>query len=138
MLMHPFTKLAYEPRLSYVLSGLSVYDREETIGEALWVYDPNKHNDRQEIIKNFIIPEFDYLTYRHRFLIYKILESHLLDVNFDFSSQFESDYDDPRILAWNETEIADHRGFFEDIYKIVSESWRDDLLRASLEDQNEW
>ncbi|KAE9642040.1 hypothetical protein EJA70_20125 [Pseudomonas sp. PB103] len=138
MLMLPYTKLPYEPKLSNVLSGISIYDREETLGQALWVYDPNKYEDQREIIKNFIIPEFDYLTYRHRFLIYKILGSHLQDTDFDFSEEFVSDYDDPRVLAWDETEIIDSRGFFEHIYEIASELWKDDLLRASLEDQTQW
>jgi hypothetical protein len=121
-----------------VLSGISIYDREETLGQALWIYDPNKYEERQEIIRKFIVPEFDYLTYRHRYLLYKLLESHLQDADFDFSEEFESDYDDPRMLAWDETEIIDSRGFFEHIYEVVSESWKDDLLRASLEDLTQW
>lgn len=138
MLMQPFTKFPYKPRLSDVLSGISIYDREETLGKALWVYNPNSYEEQQEIIKKFIVPEFDYLTYRHRFLIYKLLESHLQDAEFDFSGEFESDYDDPRVLAWNESEIIDSRGFFEHIYEVFSESWKGDLLRASLEDQTQW
>ena len=138
MLMQPFTKFPYKPRLSHVLSGISIYDREETRGKALWVYNPNSYEEQQEIIKKFIVPEFDYLTYRHRFLIYKLLESHLQDAEFDFSGEFESDYDDPRVLAWNESKIIDCRGFFEHIYEVFSESWKGDLLRASLEDQTQW
>lgn len=138
MLMQPFTEFPYEPRLAHLLSGISIYDREETLGKALWVYDPNKYEDQQEIIKNFIVPEFDYLTYRHRFLIYKILESHLQDAGFDFSGEFQSDFDNPRVLAWDKTEIIDPRGFFEHIYEIVTKSWREDLLRANLEDQDQW
>ncbi|MFJ5239835.1 hypothetical protein ACIP86_24445 [Pseudomonas neuropathica] len=135
MLKQPFTKFPYEPRLSHVLSGISIYDREGTLGKALWVYDPNKYEDQNEIIKKFIVPEFDYLTCRHRLLIYNLLESHLRDAGFDFSGEFESDYDDPRVLAWDEKEIIDPRGFFEHVYKVATESWKDDLLRASLEDQ---
>lgn len=138
MLMLPFTRLPYEPQLSNVLSGISIYDREETLGQALWDYDPNKYDDRQKIIKNFIVPEFDYLTYRHRYLIFNLIESHLQDACFDFSVEFKSDYEDPRVLAWDETQIIDARGFFEHIYEVVSESWKDDLLRASLEDQTQW
>ena len=138
MLMLPFTNFPYEPRISHVLSGISIYDREETLGQALWIYDPNKYEDQQAIIKNFIVPSFDYLTCRHRYLIYRLLEIHVQDTDFDFSGEFESDYDDPRVLAWDETQILDARVFFEHIYEIVGELWKSDLLRESLEDQAQW
>ena len=138
MLTHPFVNEPYEPKLSGVLAGISIYDREETLGEALWEYNPNKQSEREEVIKRFILPSYDYLTYRHRFLVFKMLEGFLLEVGFDFSTQFESDYDDPRILAWDETEIDDPRGFFEDIYKLASEEWKEDLKKAALEDPLTW
>lgn len=138
MLMQPFTNFPYEPKLSHVLGGISIYDREETLGEALWIYNPNSYEDQKKIINDFIVPDFDYLTYRHRFVIFKLLESHLHDADFDFSKEFESDYEDPRTLAWDETEIMDARGFFKHVFEIASESWKDDLVRASLEDQSQW
>ena len=55
MLTHPYVDTPYEPQLSYILAGISIYDREETLGEALWVYNPNKQEDREEIIRKFII-----------------------------------------------------------------------------------
>ncbi|WP_095127458.1 hypothetical protein [Pseudomonas sp. Irchel s3h14] len=138
MLTHPFVNFPFEPQLSYILAGISIYDREETLGEALWVYNPNKQDEREELIKKFIIPDFDYLTYRHRFLVFKMLEEVLQQSDFDFSKQFESDHDDPRILAWDETEIENPRGFFEDIYRLARDEWKDDLHKASLEDQSTW
>ncbi|WP_460144778.1 hypothetical protein [Pseudomonas sp. S2_A02] len=138
MLTHPFVNIPFEPRLSYILSGISIYDREETLGEALWIYNPNKQDEREEVIRKFIIPDFDYLTYRHRFLIFKMLEEILQQSDFDFSKQFESDYEDPRILAWDETEIENPRGFFEDVYRLASEEWKGDLQKANLEDQSTW
>ncbi|VVP31963.1 hypothetical protein [Pseudomonas fluorescens] len=138
MLTHPFVSFRYEPQLSYLLAGISIYDKEETLGEALWVYDPNKQDEREEVIKKFIIPNFEYLTYRHRFLIFKMLESFLQKSDFDFSTQFQSDYEDPRIIAWDETEIENPRGFFEDIYRFAAEEWKADLKRASEEDQTTW
>jgi hypothetical protein len=30
------------------------------------------------------------------------------------------------------------RGFFEDIYRLMQESWKDDLQKASLEDLATW
>lgn len=138
MLTHPFGNFPFIPQLSYILAGISIYDREETLGEALWVYNPNKQDEREEVIKKFIIPDFDYLTYRHRFLVFKMLEEVLQRSDFDFSREFESDYDDPRVLAWDETQIENHRGFFEDIYRLASEKWKDDLHKAGLEDQSTW
>jgi hypothetical protein len=135
---HPFVNFRYEPQLSYLLAGISIYDKEETLGEALWVYDPNKQDERDEVIKKFIIPNFEYLTYRHRFLIFQVLESFLQQSDFDFSTQFQSDYENPRIIAWDETEIENPRGFFEDIYRLAAEEWKADLKRASEEDQTTW
>lgn len=138
MLKHPLTNFPFEPQISYILAGISVYDREETLGEALWVYDPNKKAEREKVISEFIIPDLDYLTYRHRFLVFKMLEKVLQQPDFDFSKQFESDHDDPRYLAWDETEIENPRGFFEDIYRLAKEKWKDDLHKACLEDQSTW
>jgi len=138
MLTHPFVDVPYEPKLSYILGGISIYDREETLGEALWVYNPNERQDREKIIKCFILQDLMYLSYRHRFVLFKMLEGVLSEKDFDFSTQFESDYDAPRTIAWDETEIDDPRGFFEDIYRLASEEWKDDLHKASLEDQSTW
>jgi hypothetical protein len=41
-------------------------------------------------------------------------------------------------MAWDETEIVDPRGFFADIYRLANEVWKDDLQKASLEDQSTW
>ncbi|WP_422776207.1 hypothetical protein ACOXXE_20255 [Pseudomonas mediterranea] len=138
MLTHPSVNTPYEPEPSGILAGISIYDREETLGEVLWNYNPNRQDEREEVIRKFILPSYDYLTYRHRFLVFKLLERILLDVDFDFSKQFESDYDNPRILAWDETEIENPRGFFEDIYRLASDEWKEDLQKAALEDPSNW
>ncbi|WP_448091685.1 hypothetical protein [Pseudomonas lini] len=138
MLTRPFVDIPYEPQLSCILAGISIYDREETLGKALWVYSPNKQDEREEIIRKFIISDFDYLTCRHRFVVFKMLEGILHQPDFDFSTLFESDYYEYSALAWDETEIDDPRGFFEDIYRLASEEWKDDLHKASLEDQSTW
>ena len=79
-----------------------------------------------------------YLSYRHRFALISALRDTLNRPDFDFSKEFESDYDEYRTMAWNETEIADPRGFFADIYRLANEVWKDDLQKASLEDQSAW
>ncbi len=137
MLKWPKYDLPFAPTLSYWLGGISIYDREETIGAALWVYNPNDPGDREKVIKDFVLTRFDDLTYRHKFLLFKILEGFLSLPDFDFSTEFEADYDENDSIAWDETEI-DPRGFFEDIYRLASEAWKDDLHKASLEDQSTW
>ena len=138
MLRNPFVDKDFEPTLLYWLGGISIFDREETLGEALWVYNPNENADREKIIRMFLLSKLAYLPYRHRFLMFKILGDALAQSDFDFSKKFESDHDDPRILAWDETEIENPRGFFEDIYRLARDEWKDDLHKASLEDQSTW
>ena len=138
MLKWPMFDLPFEPLLSYWLGGISTYDLEETLGVTLLAYDPNNRGDREIIVRDFILKRFDDLTYRHRFLMFKILEESLKFPEFDFSAQFESDYDENTCVAWDETQINDARGFFDDIYRLASEEWREDLHKASLEDQSRW
>lgn len=138
MLKWPKFNTPFEPSLSYWLGGISIFDREETLGAALWVYNPNDQHDREQVIRLFLLRRFDHLTYRHRYLLFDILKESLSLPNFDFSIQFESDCDGNHFLAWDETEIDDHRGFFEDIYKLAGEEWKSDLQKASLEDQSSW
>lgn len=138
MLKWPKFDAVFEPTILYWLGGISIFDREETLGAALWVYNPNDRNDRERIIREFILSRFEHLTYRHRFMLFNILEAALAIPDFDFSTQFESDYDANISMAWDETEIENPRGFFEDIYSIASEEWKADLLKASSEDQSTW
>lgn len=138
MLKWPMFDLPFEPVLSYWLGGISTYDIEETLGVALSAYDPNDDADREVVIRDFILTRFDDLTYSHRFLMVKLLEAYLKLPEFDFSEQFESNYDENTCVAWDETQIDDARGFFEDIYRLASEEWRNDLQKASLEDKSGW
>ncbi|KOX99391.1 hypothetical protein [Pseudomonas nunensis] len=138
MLKWPMFDLPFEPMLSYWLGGISTYDLEETLGAELSAYDPNDKSQREIVIRNFILTRFDDLTYRHRFLLFKVLEEALNLPGFDFLAQFESDYDENTCVAWDETQIKDARGFFEDIYKLAGEDWKEDLRKASIEDQSAW
>ncbi|WP_338480657.1 hypothetical protein VRB67_10120 [Pseudomonas trivialis] len=138
MLKSPFRDSPFTPKISYILAALSIYDLEETKGEALWTYDPNSSKDREIIIKNYILDDLMYLSYRHRFILMSMLKDALDSPKFDFAKEFESDYDEHITIAWDETEIADPRGFFADIYRLAHEVWKDDLHKASLEDQSTW
>ncbi|WP_339421279.1 MULTISPECIES: hypothetical protein [unclassified Pseudomonas] len=128
----------YTPNISHILGALSVYDLEETVGKELWKHDPNNKKDREKIIISFILKDLMYFSYRHRFILISTLRDALDNPDFDFSKEFKSDYDEYITMAWNETEIADPRGFFADIYRLANEVWRDDLQKASLEDQSTW
>ena len=94
--------------------------------------------DREEIIISFILKHLMYLSYRHRFVLMCALKTELDNPDFDFSKKFENNHDEYKILAWNENEIVDPRGFFADIYRLANEVWKDDLRKASLEDPSTW
>jgi hypothetical protein len=138
MLKHPLMNIPYIPNISHILGALSIYDLEETVGKELWKHDPNNQKNREKIIISFILKDLMYLSYRHRFVLTSVLKSALDNPKFDFSKEFENDYDNPITMAWNETEIADPRGFFADIYRLANEVWKDDLQKARLEDQSTW
>jgi hypothetical protein len=130
--------LRWEPQLSYLLAGIDVCDRGEGVREKIRRYNPNFRQDRSEVIEKIILPDLDYLSYRHRFALHKLLERTLADSEFEFSTLFEADYDEYSAVAWDETEIEDPRGFFEDIFMMSAEKWKDDLQKAGLEDQSTW
>ncbi|MGC6369129.1 hypothetical protein [Pseudomonas sp. K2I15] len=138
MLKIPFIDAPYEPKLSHILGALSIYDQEETKGEALWQYNPNNPGDREKIIRSFILNDLTYLTYRHRFVLISILKEALENPSSDFSKEFESNHEKHKIMAWDETEIDDPRVFFEEIYKLASDEWKQELQKASMEDQSTW
>ncbi|AZE73501.1 hypothetical protein C4K00_3274 [Pseudomonas synxantha] len=138
MLKSPFRDTPFTPKISYILAALSIYDLEETKGKALWRYDPNNVKERATIIKDYILKDLMYLSYRHRYILISMLNNALSNPDFDFAKEFESDYDEYITMAWDETEIADPRGFFADIYRLANEVWKEDLQKASLEDPATW
>ena len=138
MLKCPFMNTPYTPNISHILGALSIYDLEDTVGKELWKYDPNNEKDREIIIISFVLKDLMYLSYRHRFVLMAALRDVLDKPDFDFSKEFESDYDEYITMAWDETEIDDPRGFFADIYRLANEVWKDDLQKASLEDPSTW
>lgn len=138
MLKCPFMNTPYTPNISHILGALSIYDLEDTVGKELWKYDPNDEKDREKIIISFVLKDLMYLSYRHRFVLMAALRDVLDKPDFDFSKEFESDYDEYITMAWDETEIDDPRGFFADIYRLANEVWKDDLQKASLEDPSTW
>ncbi|QQZ42374.1 hypothetical protein IF690_02210 [Pseudomonas sp. SK3(2021)] len=138
MLKHPFLNIPYNPQLSVLLRGIEIYDREHTLGEELQEYNPNDIEDREKIINLYILPALNYLSYRHKFTLLEKLKTELKNENTDFSALFESDYDDPKTIAWDEADIINARGFFERILSNAEIIWHEELKKAASEDQSEW
>lgn len=68
----------------------------------------------------------------------KTLKHSLDSKDFNFHTFFEDNHDEYTSMAWNEDEIEDPREFFEEIYRLASDKWKDDLDKASQEDPSTW
>lgn len=137
MLTNPHTNLPYAPNIGHFLGGIDIYDQEETLGEDLWKLNPNNEN-RVEIIRKYIIPHQSYLSYRHKYLLIRKLDSALKNEDFSFSDFFGVDIDNHSAIAWDASEIETPRTFFEDIYQIASDIWKLELAKAAAEDMSTW
>ncbi|WP_323155628.1 hypothetical protein [Pseudomonas alvandae] len=140
MLKAPFTELPYEPTVDTFLAGLETEYREQEIRDELLKLDPNSKADRIKIIKEYIIKGQEYLTYRHKFLLTRELGNALKNKNYDFSAAFEYDYetDEPSPSPWSASEIDTPRDFFEDVYSMANENWKDEIYQAAKEDPSTW
>ncbi|WP_448106089.1 hypothetical protein [Pseudomonas azerbaijanoccidentalis] len=136
MLIDPGAEEPYFPMLSYFLGCFDIYDREETLGGELEKYDPNDPADRETLILKYCLPRKR--TYRQRFLLYKCLEEALQDDNYDFQSLLKYDPEAYSSFPDGWDEMENTRVFFEDIYRLAIVVWKDDLQKASLEDQSMW
>lgn len=136
MLIDPRVEEPYFPMLSYFLGCFDIYDREETLGEELEKYDPNDPADRETLILKYCLSRKR--TYRQRFLLYKCLEEALQDDNYDFQSLLKYDPEAYSSFPDGWDEMENTRVFFEDIYRLAIVVWKDDLQKASLEDQSKW
>lgn len=138
MLMHPFVDIPYDPKLLNFLSGIEIYGREETLGKELQKYNPNTPEDLDIIVRKYILPDLNFLSYRHKYRIFHYLNECLNDPCTNFKNVFVPTHDDFLYYMWDESEIKDPRGFFESIFKSAREFWEEDLHKASLEDQSTW
>lgn len=139
MLFHPSSEhIPFDASLRYFVGIFDIYDREETKGEELHAYNPNNQKDRETLILRYCLDPYNEFSHRHKYKLMENLSSALNTENFNFSSFFEDDPDEYSTMAWDETEIADPRGFFADIYRLANEVWKDDLQKASLEDPSIW
>ncbi len=136
MLIDPGTEQPYVPTPSYFLGCFDIYDREETLGEELEQFDPNNPADREELILKYCLTRKR--SYRHRFLLYKCLEEALQDEAYDFKSLLAYDPEAYSSFPYGWDEMENTRAFFEDIFRLATLEWKDDLQKASLEDQSTW
>lgn len=138
MLKHPFLKEPFEPGLMWFIGMFDVYDREETRGVELGVYDPNDSGDREVLIRKYCL-NLPYLSYRHRLVLLEHLKVKLEDPKYEFRLLFE--IDPSEAASWPRGEwdcLENPRGFFEDIYKLAAEVWKLDLAKAASEDRSAW
>ncbi|MBK5302840.1 MULTISPECIES: hypothetical protein [Gammaproteobacteria] len=136
MFIDPDTQQPYMPTPSYFLGCFDIYDREHTLGEELEKFNPNDPADREELILKYCLVRNR--TYRHRFLLYKCLEEALQDKSYDFQSLLEYDPEAYSSFPCGWDEMENTRVFFEDIYRLATVEWKDDLQKASLEDPASW
>ncbi|MHC8356165.1 hypothetical protein ACYZTL_13265 [Pseudomonas sp. LB3P81] len=136
MFIDPDDGQPYLPTPAFFLGGVDIYDREETLGEALEKLDPNDPADREEIILKYCLPTRK--SYRHKFLIFKSLEEALQDEKYDFQSLLAYDPEEYSSFPCGWDEMENTRVFFEDIFRLATVEWKEDLQKASLEDQSTW
>jgi len=138
MLKDPFVNEKFEPDLMWFIGVFNIYDQEETFGVELEKYDPNKKSDREVLIKKHSL-KLDYLSHRHKFVLVKYLAHTLSDKNFDFDSVFEIGEDEASSWPRGEWyELENSRVFFEEVYSFAQDVWKNELYKASLEDQSDW
>ncbi|MBK5511147.1 hypothetical protein [Pseudomonas sp. TH15] len=126
----------FAPTPSCFLAGVDIYDREETLGVELEKLDPNDPGDRELIILKYCLPSKR--TYRHKFMIFKCLKEALDNVEYDFQVLFEYDPEACSSFPYRWDEMQSARVFFEDVYRLASVEWKDDVEKASLENQLDW
>ncbi|WP_077048349.1 hypothetical protein [Pseudomonas sp. KK4] len=138
MLMHPFLNIPYNPSVEHFLGGFDIYGREESLGGELSAYDPECPADRKFLISNFIVKRFAGLSYRHKFVLFFVLEEALDGDSSVFSEILEHNPLSHSLLppGWNE--MKDPRAFFNDVYAMLSEAWVGELYKASQEDSLAW
>ncbi|VVO41619.1 hypothetical protein PS712_05921 [Pseudomonas fluorescens] len=138
MLRDPFIDEAFIPDLMWFIGSFNVYDREDSRGVELEVYDPNNQADRAELIRKYSL-NLNCLSYRHKFLLVEALANKLADKSYDFQRLFDIDEDEAS--SWPRGEwyaLESPRAFLQNVYELAQEVWKDDLLQARAEDQSAW
>lgn len=138
MLKHPFVNEEFIPDLMWFLGQFDVYDREESRGMMLAIYNPDDQHDRLELISKYGL-NLENLSYRHKYVLLSFLQEKLNEPDYDFRSLFDIDENDagswPRGEWYN---LESPRDFFADVYVLAKEKWKDDLKKAAQEDSCTW
>jgi hypothetical protein len=138
MLKNPYIDEEFIPDLMWFVGQFDVYDREETRGATLGLYNPDDKRDRSELISKYGL-NLECLSYRHKYMLVAFLEEKLNDPDFDFQSLFEIDEDCAG--SWPRDEwysLKNPKEFLQDVYVLAKENWKDDLQKAALEDPSTW
>ncbi|OPA89328.1 hypothetical protein BFW87_22810 [Pseudomonas fluorescens] len=138
MLKDPFLNEPFDPSLKWFIGAFDIYDREHDLGKELEKYNPNEKVDREKLIKTHAL-SVHCLSYRHKYALIEALKHSLDNEAYDFQGLFEIDENEaaswPR-REWYELESP--RDFLKDVYHLAKIIWKDDLQKASLEDQSTW
>jgi hypothetical protein len=138
MLKNPFVDEAFVPDLMWFIGQFDVYDREETKGAKLAVYNPDDERDREKLIVEYGLG-LECLSYRHKFVLVRFLGEKLNDPSFDFQRFFEIGEDCagswPRGEWYN---LKSPKDFLRTVYVVAKKVWKEDLEKAALEDPSTW
>jgi hypothetical protein len=138
MLKDPYLNEHFKPRLTWFIGVFDVYDREETRGLELGVYNPNIPEEREKLIRKYCL-NLPYLSYRHKLILVEALKAALDDSDYGFSRLF--DIDEGETSSWPREEwysLKSPRCFFNEIYRLAKEVWKEDLEKAVGEDRSTW
>lgn len=138
MLKDPFLNEPFDPNLKWFIGVFDVYDREQELGLELEKHNPNETEGREHLIKSHAL-NLNYLSYRHKYILINALKKKLDDESYDFQSLFEISEDEA--TSWPRAEwyeLKNPREFLRDIYLLAQISWKEDLKKATLEDQSTW
>lgn len=110
------------------LVAFDVYDREETLGEELNRYNPNKLEDLKELFDQYYFSTSSDLSTEFKIQEFQALTIALKDSEYDFSSLIPSGSNWGSIDLPSKWKIESPRQFFRNIYDIVRVHWEKDFL----------
>jgi hypothetical protein len=124
-LLAPNSSAPFIPTPAYLLGVFDVYDREETMGEELGLFDPNTPGDLKRLLDGWFFlawSEAHGYTIQHRWEFAKSVADALERPGFDFAATFCNNDDEGFYppYKWN---ITDARLFYVRAYKLLIDRW---------------
>jgi hypothetical protein len=139
MLSHTSSdQIFFDASLYYSVGIFDIYDQEETKGTELTRYNPNNTEDRKNLILKYCLVPYNKLSYCHRYKSVDNLALALNTENYNFHPYLEDDLDKHSTMAWDKKQINAARAFFSETYYLANDAWKEDLRKASLEEQSTW